>query len=140
MTRSWLKSVALHDVLVPQLGPIADEAGHQGDAIGIVGDQHLDAARAQELRVAWKIPRLAHHHAGNAELDDGAGAHHAGRERGIKRHAAIGSLTPGFAQTVHLAVRDGIALLNALVAPPRDEALPLRQHAADGAATFMKAR
>ena len=52
-------SVALHDVLVPQLGLLADEARHQGDAVGVVGDDHLDAALAQEAGIAGEILRLA---------------------------------------------------------------------------------
>ena len=52
-------SVALHDVLVPQLRLLADEARHQGDALGIVGDDHLDAALAQQTGIAGKVLVLA---------------------------------------------------------------------------------
>ena len=86
-----------------------------------------------------KFVRLADHHARDAELEDGAGAHHAGRQRGVEGHPAIGLLPAGLAQAIHLAVGDRIALLDALVAPPRDEALALRQHAADRAAALVEA-
>lgn len=34
----------LGDILVPQLGLFGDEALHQGDAVGIVGNDHLNPA------------------------------------------------------------------------------------------------
>src|SRR5207342_681013 len=63
----------------------------------------------------------------------------AGRQRRKDRHAPIGFLPAGLAQAIHLAMGDGVALLDALVAAARDEALALRQHAADRAAAFVEA-
>ena len=77
---------------------------------------------------------------GDAELDDGAGAHHAGAERGIEGHAAVAALAAGLAQAVHLAMGDGVALLDALVAAARDQLVAARERAADGASAFFVAR
>ena len=40
------------DVLGPELRPFLDEAGHERDAVRVVGDDHLDAAFAEERLVA----------------------------------------------------------------------------------------
>ena len=122
-----------------RLRPLADEARHQGDAVGIIGDDDLDAVLAQEFGVAGEILVLADHNAGDAELENRARAHHAGRQGGIERHATVGLLPAGLAQAIHLAVGDGVTLLYPLVAASRDEALALRQHAADGTAAFVEA-
>src|SRR3546814_7788117 len=75
----------------------------------------LDAMLAQEIRVAGEVLRLADDDARDTELQDGAGAHHAGRQRGVERHPAVALLPAGAAQAVHLAVGDRIALLDAQI-------------------------
>lgn len=81
----------------------------------VVGDDHLDAVPAQEIGIAGKVPCLAYDDAGNAELYDGARAHHAGRERRVEGHPPVGALPAGLSQAIHLAVGDGVALLDAPV-------------------------
>src|SRR5262245_54080905 len=132
-------ALVLHNVLVPQLRLLADKASHQGDTVRVVGNDDLDAALAQELGIAGKVGRLADDDARDPELDDRAGTHHAGRERRVEAHAAIGFLPSGLAQTVHLPVRDWIALLDALVASLGDETVSLGEHAADRTAALLEA-
>ena len=52
---------------------------------------------------------------GDAELDDGSGAHHAGAERGVERRGLVVPPPAGAAQAIHLAVSDGVAFLDAPV-------------------------
>src|SRR3546814_16337408 len=89
---------------------------------------------AQEIRVAGEVLRLADDDARDTELQDGAGAHHAGRQRGVERHPAVALLPAGAAQAVHLAVGDRIALLDASssacaapTSPSARSASPLRR-------------
>src|SRR5262245_45678829 len=132
-------TLVLHNVLVPQFGFFANETGHQSNAVGVIGNDHLDPALAQDLRVAGKIGGLADDDPRDAELDDGAGAHHARRQRRVEGHAPIGFLPSSLAQAVHLAVRDWVTLLDALVAPLGNQAIALGEHAADRAAALLEA-
>lgn len=76
---------------------------------------HLDAARPQKLLIAAEALGVVDDDARDLELDDRARAHHAGAERRIERHAAITLAAAGLAQAVHFAMRDRVALLDALV-------------------------
>lgn len=103
------------DIFVPELGFFLDQTGHQGDAAFIVKHGDFDAVAFQKCNVAGKVFIFADHDALNAELNDGARAHHAGTERRVQRDGLVTAAPPGLAQAVHLAMRDRVALLNALV-------------------------
>src|SRR5712691_1998440 len=133
------KMLLFSDVLVPQLGLLADEPRHQLDAARVVEVEHHDALADQQILVAGEIDRLADHHRRNLELDDGAGAHHARRQRGVDHRVAVAALAPGIAQAVHLAVRDRVGALDALIVPAADHLAAPHQHAADRQAALVVA-
>src|SRR6185437_7672493 len=67
----------------------------------------------------------------DAELDDGAGAHHAGAQRRVAGDVAVGLLPAGILDRVHLAVQDRIALLHPPVMAAPDDLAIADQHRAD---------
>src|SRR5438034_6072362 len=103
---SALPIVAASDVLVPQRGLLVDELLHQAAAGRVVGDHDLDSALPEELLVAAEIGVLADHHPLDAELDNRAGAHHAGRQRGIENGVVVTPAPARILQAIHLAMGD----------------------------------
>jgi hypothetical protein len=74
----------------PVLGLLANELAHQLLALLALNVDDLDAARL-EVRLATKESVvLAEHDAGYLVEDAGAGAHVAGRERGVHGGALVG--------------------------------------------------
>ena len=71
-------------------------------------------------------------HARNAKLEDRACAHHAGAKGGVKRGVAVRFLSARFAQCIHFAVGNWVALLHALIAALGHDFAAACQDRADG--------
>lgn len=115
---------------------VRDELGHHVLAARFMRVGHLNTGQAQHILEAFEILTFRHDHAGNAELDDGASAHHAGAERGIARDVLVGALPPGVLDRVHLAMQDRIALLHATIMATADDLAVAHQHRADRDTAF----
>ena len=102
------------------------------------GVDHLDAMAAQEGFVAAEIDGVVDDEARDLELHDRARTHHAGRQRRVERRVAIGELPPRLAQAIHLAMRDRVAVLDALVVTGGDQLFAARERRADGQAALFE--
>ena len=109
-------SALFSDVFGPELWLFDDETLHKRDAIRIIGDDHFNAFGAQKIFVTTKIRVFTHNHSRDTELDDRARTHHARAKGCIKCGVSIGLLPPRFAQRIHFAMRNRIALLHTLIA------------------------
>src|SRR6185437_11398572 len=126
------------DIFVPERRVLRDEVRHHVGAALFANILDLDAGEGHHILEAFEILRFCHDDARDTELDDGAGAHHAGRKRRVAGDVLIGSLPAGVLDCVHLAMQDRIALLHPpVMAPPDDLAIP-DQHRADRNATFRQ--
>src|SRR5436309_1932629 len=63
------------DVFVPELGMLADECGHQSDALPVVHNRQLDAARAEIFLRPAERAILADHDTRNSIEQHRAAAH-----------------------------------------------------------------
>ena len=126
------------DVFVPQGGFVGDEALHEGDAAGIVGEGELDAVGAEEVFLSLEGDIFADHHAGDLVEQDGAGAHGARGQGGVEGAFGVdgGGQAAGVFEGVHLAVEDGAALLDAAVVAPANDLSLMDEDRADGDAAF----
>ncbi len=59
------RSHFLSNVLSPEVGLLVNEATHQGDALTIIGQDHLDAAIGQKVEIAGEIFSFADHQPGD---------------------------------------------------------------------------
>src|SRR5262249_45933929 len=119
------------DVLVPQLGPGADELGHEPDALRVVHDLDPDALVLEVLLGSLERLPFADADPRDAVQQDGAAAHAARAEGRVEDAAAVFAGReaapppalgqPGVLQAVHLGVQDDAFLLDALVVPPADD-------------------
>jgi hypothetical protein len=92
-----------------------DEPPYQVPAILIVQNYNFDSPDAKKLFVSTERIILTNDHPGDTKLQDRSSAHHARTERRIQRRVRIRSLSASVYETVHLAVENCVAALNALV-------------------------
>ena len=69
---------SLADVLVPQLGIFADEAGQEFDAGRVLKHGNLDPVGLEVLLISMEGPAFPDYHVGDAVEQDGARAHRTG--------------------------------------------------------------
>src|SRR5581483_7562839 len=80
---------AAADVLAPDLRVALLELAHDRLAALVVEQHDVHAAGAQEAQVALEGPRLADHHPGDLEQQDGPAAHLARGQRGVQRGVLV---------------------------------------------------
>ena len=138
MVMLMLMAVPLADIFVPEGGVIGDEICHHRLAARVVIVDHIDARERQHVLKPLEVLGFCHDHAPDPELNDGAGAHHAGAERGVAGDVLVGLLAAGILNGIHLAMQDRIALLHALVVAASDDFAVAHQHRADRDAAHGK--
>ena len=129
------------DVLVPKLGMVADEGGHEIDALLILDHLDRDALGSEVVFSAEKRSVLADNNMRDFVEHDCAAAHGTGRERRIQSAVAIhrGRKAARVAKAVHLAVIDGAAGLDPAIVAASDDFSFVDQNASDGYAAFAEA-
>ena len=115
------------DVAVPDVRVGLHPGLEVGDEGRVLLDVDLDAAVAQEWLVAAEVGGVADDDAGEAELDDGAGAHHAGAEGRVERALRPAAEQPGLAEAIRLAMQNDRPLLLAAIAVVVSTLLVVRQ-------------
>jgi hypothetical protein len=118
----------------------SDTPIHKRLAFGIVQNADGDTARSQEFLIAAKAAILSNHESRNPELHNRARAHHARAQCRIENRIAIIALTSGIANAVHLAMRNRIALLNALIVPSAQNFRAAHQKSAHRHASGIEAQ
>src|SRR5437868_7150679 len=127
-------------ILIPQSWILPDELFHQADAFVVLHNFNRDAARAEKLFFANKRPVLADDDAGDSVEQNRAGAHGAGRERGIEDAFAVdgGGLAAGIFQRVHFAVQNRAAFLYPPVMAASNDLPLMHNYRADRNAAFRQ--
>ncbi len=145
---AWVGRAACHgggrlilpDIFVPHFGMLADITGQQGETLGGIEVDDVDAQRAEPLHAALKVAALADNQSAEAKLADQPAAIPAGSERRDHGELAITALASGVAEGVGFAVERRIAILHAAVATGAEQlSAGIENRGADRNASFGKA-
>lgn len=134
-----LTSLLLANVLVPVLGTLGNELGHQVLALLVVHVDQLSALVLQPLLTPHEGLVLPHDNPLDAVQQTGTSAHRAGRQGGVHGTVLVGlaGKTTGVLQAQGLPVQGGRALLNALVVATTQNGTVLgNQRSTDGDTTL----
>lgn len=100
------------------------EIRHQFYTRRIIQANNIYTAVRQEIYIAGKISVLTYHYSRYIELNNSTGTHHTWAQSRIEDSIRVSRLPPRACDAFHLAMQDGITLLDTLImAPPNDLAI-----------------
>lgn len=125
------KMLFVPDILIPEVGVLADEFIHHGVALLQIQVHDFDPLAQQERFRAGERPGFPNDDFPDTKLRHGPGAQITGHKRRIQDGAPITAHAPGILQTINLSVKDRVILLHPLIVSSAQDLLPSDKNRAD---------